>query len=761
MLRYRRFNPSRIFCQNDKVRIMTGASASPLGRFRNLLGSRRGAPDAPETSKSEQERLLALAQDYERSGLGWFWSSNSEGKLTYVSECVSQVLGIVDEPLVGQPVQSLFVLAHDEDDSVERTLPLILSARKTFADLPVKAASDQVELWWSIAGRPQFDAQGHFRGYHGNGVDVTNSRQSHKDASRLAQYDSLTGLANRHRMSKRLIATLTAYKAAKRSCAIFMLDLDRFKQVNDTLGHPAGDELLKQVAQRLQRVLPDKSFEIGRLGGDEFQVILPDIDDRGRLGELAMTVITMISQPYSIEGSRCVIGASIGIAIAPYDGINSEELVRSADLALYASKGGGRGQFRFYSSDLHSEAERRRQIEEDLRDALGSGQMRVAYQPIVDARTNKVISLEAFSRWEHPELGDIPPSVFIPIAEETNLIGPLGDWVMKQACSDAAGWPGAVRIAVNVSAAQFANPGFASTVAQALAHSGLPAERLEIELTESVMLGERTATEEVFTAIKMLGVRLALDDFGTGYSSLSYLQHAPFDKIKIDKSFIQGVTDKTTRNAAIISAIVSLARDLKMDVTAEGIEAHDELAAMRKLGVHQIQGFIYAHAVPAEDVSEAMLNGDWVIDPNGPSKFRTERRTVLRKVGMIHEDHRYEATMRNLSRTGCMVEGLLDVPIGTPFVLDFGEGQLAVGIVRRSVGAMQGLEFEVPLVDDGAGGLCTRHRISPYAMAQAGMPLAALPPGQYPAQMMQQPGGMLSLPKFGTTEVKTRGIKVA
>jgi predicted signal transduction protein with EAL and GGDEF domain len=488
--------------------------------------------------------------------------------------------------------------------------------------------------------------------------------------------------------------------------------------------------------------------------------MLPDIDDRGRLGEIAKTIITMISQPYQIDGSRCVIGASVGIAIAPYDGISSEELVRSADLALYASKGGGRGQFRFYSSDLHAEAERRRQIEEDLRDALASDQMHLVYQPIVDTKTNKVVALETLARWEHPELGAISPSIFIPIAEEANLIGQLGDWVLKQACMDAAHWPGGIRIAVNVSAPQFANAGFSTLVAQALAHSELPPERLELELTESVFLGDRAQTEEMFNQLKMLGVRLALDDFGTGYSSLSYLQHAPFDKIKIDKSFIREVTQPGNRNAAIIAAIVSLANALNMDTTAEGIEAHDELDAMRKLGVKQIQGYIYAAAVGYDDVVEALLSGDWTIEPDGPSKYRPERRTVLLKVGLIHEDHRYEATMRNLSRSGCMVEGLIDIPVGTQFVVDFGEGQLAVAVVRRSAGAMQGLEFEQQLVDDGAGGLCTRHRVSPYVLAQAGMPLQALPPGSYPMQLMQQPGAGLSLPKFGSIDVKAKPTRI-
>jgi diguanylate cyclase (GGDEF)-like protein/PAS domain S-box-containing protein len=740
------------------------SGGSTLGRFRNLLGNSKsdGArPGQTALSGQELQQALLLLRDYESSGLGWFWSSDGEGRITYISDVVPEQLGCDRGTVIGQAIQSLFVLERDDEDTVERTLPLILSARKTFSDLQVRAAHDGKEIWWSISGRPQLAADGTFLGYRGNGNDVTATRQSQKDASRLAQYDSLTGLANRHRMDKRLGATLTAYQSAKRCCAILMMDLDRFKAVNDTLGHPAGDELLKQVASRIQRIVTETGCEIGRLGGDEFQIMLPDIDDRGRLGEIAKTIITMVSQPYQIEGSRCVIGASIGVAIAPYDGINSEELVRSADLALYAAKGGGRGQFRFYSSDLHSEAERRRQIEEDLRDALASDQMHVAYQPIVDAKTNKVITLEAFSRWVHPELGNVPPSIFIPIAEESNLIGALGDWVLKQACAEASAWPGGVKIAVNVSAAQFANAGFATVVAQTLAHSGLPPERLELELTESIFLGDEAATSDMFNQLKMLGVRLALDDFGTGYSSLSYLQHAPFDKIKIDKTFIRGVTQEGNRNGAIIASIVSLAEALGMDTTAEGIEAHDELEAMRKLRVNQIQGYIYAAAVSAEDVSEAMTSGDWVIEPEGPSKYRPERRTVFRKVGLIHEDHRYEATMRNLSRGGCMVEGLLDIPVGTQFVVDFGEGQLAVAVVRRSGGSSQGLEFEQQLVDDGAGGLCTRHRVSPYVMAQAGMPLGALPAGQYPMQLIQQPGMALSLPKFGSVDTGKSKVKIA
>jgi diguanylate cyclase (GGDEF)-like protein len=732
------------------------SGTSGMGRFRGMLGSkagREGQADAPMPTGNELRQAMLLLRDYEQSGAGWFWASDSGGLITYVSDCIATQMDRPRQDIIGTPVQSLFILDRDEDDTIERTLPLILSARKTFVDLSVRAALEGQEVWWSISGRPQFDSRGEFIGYRGNGSDVTATRENQREASRLAMYDSLTGLANRHRIESRLVATLTAFRPAKRSCAIMMIDLDRFKQVNDTLGHPAGDELLKQVAQRLPRVL-DKSFEIGRLGGDEFQIILPDIDDRGRLGEIAKTVISIISQPYSIEGSRCVIGASVGIAIAPYDGVSSGDLVRSADLALYASKGGGRGQFRFYSSDLHSEAESRRKIEEDLRDALGKDQIRLAYQPIVDARSNKVVTLEALMRWEHPELGSVSPGLFIPIAEESNLIGALGDWALRRACDEAVLLPGNVRIAVNVSPMQFSNTAFPTVVAQALANSGINPDRLELELTESIFIADDAATDAMFAALKKLGVRLVLDDFGTGYSSLAYLRKAPFDKIKIDQEFIRGVTEPGNRNRAIITAIVSLAKALDMDTTAEGIEALDELEMMRSLNVAQIQGFTYSGAISFNDVSEAMASGEWVIDPSGPSRYRPDRRTVFRKIGVIHEDHRYDVTMRNLSCNGAMIEGLLDVPLGTEFVVDFSEGQLAVANVRRSAGSTQGIEFESPLVDDGAGGLCTRHRISPYVLAAAGMPVTALAPGfQLPAQLGGT--GAFTLPKFGQVAAKT------
>ncbi len=728
---------------------------SGVGKLRGLLGGSRNGSPRPKpvaASRDEMQQALLLLRDYERSGQGWFWSSDAQGRIAYLSPNVAEQLGLEPGELLGRPFHSLFILERDEDDSVERTLPLIFSASKTFSGLTIRAARDDQEIWWSISGRPQFGANGDFCGYHGNGVDITSTRQNQRDASRLAMYDSLTGLSNRHAMERRLASVLAAYRAAKRSCALMMLDLDRFKLVNDTLGHPVGDALLRQVAERLNQVV-EKNCEIGRLGGDEFQIMLPDIDDRGRLGEMASKIIEILSQPYSLGDSRCVIGASVGIAIAPYDGVEPGELVRNADLALYAAKNGGRGQFRFYSSDLQMEAVRNRQIAADLRDALARDEISLEYQPVVEAASNKVVALKAFLRWDHPDLGEVLPAVFLPIAEETKMIGHLGDWAIRQACADAVQLPGNIRVAVSVSAAQLASGELPVVVTQALASSELAPERLELEFSESILVSEAQLCDELFVSLKILGVRLVLDRFGTGFSSLANLRTGPFEKLKFGATFVRGATEPDSRNGPIIKAIVGLATSLKLDVCADGIEAGDELALMRALKVGEIQGPIFADAVNFGEVVDALASGEWVIEPDGPSRYRHERRTVYRKVGVIHEDYRYEVTMRNLSRTGCLIEGLVDVPVDTPFVVDFGGGQLAVAIVKRSAGSLQGLEFELPLVDDGAGGLVTRNRISPYALAAAGMPLGALPPGSYPLDMVNNGGvSRLGTPKFAEAQ---------
>ena len=734
------------------------------GMLRNLGSKavsppRTGVRALPVGSRTlSAEDRLAMLDAFEEADLAWFWATDSDNRLVYLSDAALAKLGTGRE-VIGQPLTSLVdPLPERDEEAPERPFSFLLGARNRFVELTVKVEDDGAGMFWALTGKPQFNEDNEFVGYRGSAKDITASYEQQRDASRLAQYDSLTGLANRHRMIKRLTTTLTAYKAAKRSCALIMLDLDRFKQVNDTLGHPAGDDLLKQVSQRLTRIVPAGS-EIGRLGGDEFQVILPDVDDRGKLGELAQRMIQMISQPYSIEGARAIIGTSVGIAIAPYDGIEVDELIKAADLALYAAKGGGRGQYRFYSNDLKDSAHQRREIEEDLRDALTRGELEMYYQPVVRAEDCVVTGFEALMRWNHPDRGSINPGVFIPIAEETNLIGPLGEWALRQACAHAANWPGELRVAVNVSAHQFSNDNLPTIVANALASSGLHPRRLELEITESVFMGDAEAVEKMFKRLKKIGVKLSLDDFGTGYSSLGYLRKAPFDKIKIDQSFVRGCTEPDNTSSALITAIVSLANALKMETTAEGVEAMDELALIQKLGATNIQGFIFSRAVPHDDVLAKLDSGDLKYEANGPDKHRSERRTLFRRIGVIHEDHRYDAVLRNLSRTGAAIEGLLEVPIGTELVIDLGDGQLAVAVVRRSQDASQGVEFESPLISDGSDGLCTRHRISPYVLAAHGMPLQALPQGNYvpPAQN----GAPASRPKFMQVNVQVASSRAA
>jgi diguanylate cyclase (GGDEF)-like protein len=704
-----------------------------------------GVTNASAGPSSKQASLLL--QNFEESGRGWFWSTDAEGRINYLSQPVCERLGKPWSDLVGSPLVDLFCKV-EEGAGHQRTLPFILTNQSKFDDLSLRAAlSGDEEVWWAVSGRPYFDDSNKFGGYRGSGTDITAQRRSATDNTKLATYDSLTGLLNRFRMSKLLETTLAAFHQQKRACAIMLIDLDRFKQVNDTLGHPAGDALLKQVAERLIKVIGDRE-KISRLGGDEFQIILQDCDDRGELGEIADRIIKNLSHPYSVDGARCIIGASIGIAVSPFDGRSSEELIRNADLALYAAKGGGRGRFRFYSSDLLQSAEDRRILEEDLRDALVKNQIWLAYQPVMNAKSNVVEGFEALIRWTHPERGSISPALFIPIAEDANLIGALGEWALHRACTDAATWPGKMKVAVNVSPIQFANDLLPNIVENALASSELPPNRLELEITEGVFLQESADTDSMFQALKKVGVRLALDDFGTGYSSLGYLKTAPFDKIKIDQSFVRGATEPGSRNGAIIAAIVALADALDMETTAEGIESLDQLDLVRKLNVSHIQGYVYSMAVSNDALLEKFADGEWVIQPAGPAVQRSDRFSMYRKISVIHEDHCYSVVLRNLSVSGALIEGILDVPIGTKFVLDFSDGQLAVATVKRSMGHQQGVEFEERLVNDGNGGLCTGRRISPYMMAAAGMPIAKLPPGYYAsAESEQRPK---SFPAFGT-----------
>ncbi|WP_245477634.1 bifunctional diguanylate cyclase/phosphodiesterase [Bradyrhizobium guangxiense] len=417
----------------------------------------------------------------------------------------------------------------------------------------------------------------------------------------LAQTDILTGLPNRAFFLTRLDEMNSQLGVRGLPFSILMLDLDRFKNVNDSLGHGAGDALLRQVAQRLKSAVRANDV-LARLGGDEFAIIQEaGADQRACSTELAARIAKLLTEPFLLPGHRVEIGTSIGIAIAPDHGSDQEQLLKKADLALYRSKSAGRNCFTIYDEAMSAELEARNTLEGDLRDAIARCQLEVHYQPFVDALSGARRGFEALVRWRHPTRGLIPPDQFILLAEETGLIVPLGEFVLRRACADAAGWPSDLTVAVNLSPIQFKEADLFEMICAALADSGLPPQRLEIEITESVLLERGGENHAFMQRLKQLGVELALDDFGTGYSSLSYLTAFPFDKIKIDKSFIRNLTHQS-RSSAIISSIVTLARGLDMSVTAEGVETREEFERLKALGVNFAQGYLFGRPQPIERI---------------------------------------------------------------------------------------------------------------------------------------------------------------
>jgi diguanylate cyclase (GGDEF)-like protein len=673
-----------------------------VGGYAALRQARFDAELAQRDLQRERLQLRAeeILHDYEQTGQGWFWETDRRGWLVYLSPTIGALLERDPHELMGRPLPELFV-ADPAGQESERTLAFHLTARSAFSDLALRAAIPTEERWWSVSGRPIYDGFGNFLGFRGSGADLTEKRRSQEQASRLAHYDSLTSLANRFQMSQTLEEIIAAPKLDQRACAVLLIDLDRFKQVNDTMGHPAGDSLLKQVAARLDHAVGEFG-RVGRLGGDEFQVILVGQHRREDLGMLASRIIRDLSEPYTIDGHRVVIGASVGIALSPEDGVTSEAIIRNADLALYAAKDSGRGKYHFYAPDLHSNAEERRQLEQDLRDALANDGFELNYQPVVHTATERITGFEALLRWNHPQRGYLSPARFVPVAEDSGLIAQIGEWVLRTACRDLAQWPAEVRVAVNVSPLQFANPNLPALITNALAAAQVDPERLELEITETVFLNDDDGTDAIFAALKRIGVRLALDDFGTGYSSLAYLKKAPFDKIKIDQGFVRGATVPGSRNAAIIASIVNLAEALGMETTAEGVETLDELDLVRMLGCSHVQGFIYEKSLSRDAATIKLQTGLSAI-AKGPRAARPVRHTMLRTIGLGHGGHQYHGTIRNISTTGALIEGLWNVPPGTVFEILFGDGLTLTATARWSDDDRMGVEFSEPLELDDSG----------------------------------------------------------
>jgi diguanylate cyclase (GGDEF)-like protein len=641
--------------------------------------------------EAQARKALQFVDEFENSGRGWFWETNNLGTLSYVSQQLADDFKVEAEALLGRQFTDLLSVDVGSTDSLreERTLGFHLSARFPFSDVIVRAASDE-DIHWSLSGNPVFDDRGRFHGFRGIGTDLTEQRRSEQEISRLARFDSLTGLPNRALMRQTLDEALRNAANRRKGCTLFLIDLDRFKNVNDTLGHPIGDALLRQVADRLKLAMGDHG-QVGRLGGDEFKAVLPGTVETGLLESLARTLIEQVSRPYMIEGHKVTIGASLGIAIGDPGRSSADSLIRDADLALYAAKAAGRGKHCFYEASMHSEASDRQVLENDLRQALDRNELWVAYQPIVLVAGEEISGFEALVRWNHPVRGPISPDKFIPLAEECGMIGKIGEYVLRTAVAEAARWPEHVRIAVNLSPIQFNDPHIVDTVAAVLADYGLNAARLELEITEGVFLADSDMTDGTFARLKSLGVRLALDDFGTGYSSLGYLKKAPFDKIKIDQSFVRGAASTTKRNSAIIRAIVTLADTLGMDTTAEGVETHDDLFLIRELGVSQVQGYIFGKPMPGEEARE-MANSSRV-EAEGYQCIREPRQRLMRRAIAAINGQTTEIRLRNISAMGALVECDQPVAPGMSITIDIVGVGPVVGAVRWAQAGKFGIQF--------------------------------------------------------------------
>jgi diguanylate cyclase (GGDEF)-like protein len=476
----------------------------------------------------------------------------------------------------------------------------LAAVRERVASTKIQTLSDG--RVFAISHQPMSDG-----GWVATHQDITDQRRSEAKIAHMALHDALTDLPNRSLLNERLEQALAHVKRGD-IVATHLLDLDHFKNVNDTLGHAVGDKLLQAVAGRLGALIRETDT-VARMGGDEFAIVQVALEQPADAATLATRIIEAISAPYDIDGHQVTVGTSVGIAIGPNDGVDPDQLMRNADLALYRGKSEGRGIYRFFEPGMDLELKARRALECDLRNALVEGQFELYYQPVINLGHGNITGFEALIRWIHPERGIVPPAEFIPLAEEIGLIVRIGEWAIRQACTTVAAWPDDVTVSVNISPAQFRNPGLVQAVIMALADSGLPARRLELEITETVLLEDSEATLSTLHRLRDLGVKIAMDDFGTGYSSLSYLQSFPFDRIKIDRSFVKDITS-ASGSLNIVRAVASMAKGLGMAATAEGVETQEQLETVRSEGCTEMQGFLFSRPRPVHEIEQMYLRGN-------------------------------------------------------------------------------------------------------------------------------------------------------
>ncbi len=559
-----------------------------------------------EAESERQKQLIdLLLRDFEEHASDWLWEVSATGHLRHVSGRLAQAFGLPTKQLLLRSFTDLVTAMQppDDEDAAAALARLTSCIRlgQPFRDLEISVELDHEIHCWSLTAKPLYDDHGRAAGWRGVGTDITHTRRARDELARLANFDALTGLANRHRFSAELGRLAADPDTPNRPCALLFLDLDNFKHINDSLGHSVGDQLLRRVGQRLKSCVAEGDL-LARLGGDEFALLSWRYATQEEAGALAERLLVLLSDPCQLDDAMVEVRASVGVAMAPLDGRDPQALLQCADLALYAAKAAGRNTYRFFDAEMADSARARVRLQNELGFALQAKQFTLHFQPQMKLDTSEVIGFEALVRWQHSERGLIGPGEFIPVAEETGQIVPLGNWVLREACRVAATWPGHLRVAVNLSAVQFRSSAVIDLVDEALAGSGLAPERLELEITESALIEDHDGAQATLVALRSRGVRVAMDDFGTGYSSLAYLKRFPMDKLKIDGMFVRSL-DSDQDAQAVVTAIISLARALRLDTTAEGIETPEQLVMLKALGCDDVQGYLISRPMPGSEVA--------------------------------------------------------------------------------------------------------------------------------------------------------------
>lgn len=564
---------------------------------------RRLAQAALKESEERFHGLTELTSD-------WYWEQDANFRFTLMSGGITATTGIAADNYLGKTRWEIPYFGVSRKELEEHNA--LLDARQPFYDLVFKRLNSDGEVRHiSLSGRPIFDEHGNFRGYRGVGRDITQRQRAEEQIRHLAHYDALTGLPNRMLLQDRLHRAILDARRRDRMVGVLQVDLDRFKYINDTMGHQVGDILLETVAERVRSCIR-QGDTVARQGGDEFSILLEALSQAQDAGFVAEKILVALSEPIRVDGQDFVVTASIGISLYPHDGADVQSLLMNSEAAMYHAKNEGRNTIQFFAAEMNSMARERLALEKDLRLALEKQEFLLHYQPQVDFGSGRIIGVETLIRWRHPQLGMVSPAKFIPLAEDTGLIIPIGDWVLRTACAQTRAWHDAgfrhLQVSVNLSARQFKQQNLSQAVRQVISETGLLPEFLELELTESILVQNPERAIATLHEMKAMGVRFSVDDFGTGYSSLSYLKRFPLDKLKIDQSFVRDISTDPS-DAAITQAVIALGRSLGLQVIAEGVETADQLRFLFQNGCHGMQGYYFSKPLPAEQFAELLVEG--------------------------------------------------------------------------------------------------------------------------------------------------------